>query len=432
MNLTTNRVPLSVIAVAALCLLLAAVWWLSAGPLASSPDDEVARRMPYDSQAAVKKASLWAERLEKDPKGGALEANHLAASYLALQREKGRVQYAREAEAAARRSLAIRTAGNYEALRLLASSLLSQHRFEEALETAKQAAALTGAGNRLLAQMHLDLGNYDLAAKALSTLAPDSLSLPERDLNARMLTAQLLTVRGYDEQAFDLIQAAREVVDALPSMPHENVGWYRTMVCHHLVDHGDLEAGEQACQAALDVFPQDYRAMTGLAEVAAYREDHEGVIDWAERVLAVSPENPEALRLLIEAYRAQDEPQKAEAYASDLEALYRAAPRLYGRHWALYLADEGQRLDEALQIIREDLTHRHDSGAYDALAWVLYQQGHYDEAEAAMQKALDQGTRDAGFFHHAGMIARAQDRPDEAAAWFSKAQAVNPYQPAAP
>ena len=422
-----NRVSLSVAAVAALCLLVAAAWWLSAGPLVSSPADEVARRMPYDLQASVKKASLWAERLERDPQGGALEANHLAASYLALQREKGRVEYARKAEAAARRSLAIRTAGNYEALRLLTSSLLSQHRFEEALETAEQAAALTSVGNRLLAQVHLDLGNYDQAAQALSALTPDSVLLPEHDLNARMLTAQLLTARGYDEQAFDLRQAAREVVDASTSMPHENVGWYRTMVCHYLVDHGKLEAGEEACQAALDVFPQDYRAMTGLAEVAAYREDHEGVIDWAEQVLAVSPENPEALRLLIDAHRAQDEPQRAEAYADRLEALYRAAPRLYGRHWALYLADEGERLDEALQIVREDLTHRHDSGAYDALAWVLYQQGHYDEAEAAMQKALAQGARDADFFYHAGMIARAQNRPDEAAAWFSKAQAVNPY-----
>ena len=422
-----NRVSLSVAAVAALCLILAAVWWLSAGPLVSSPDDEVAHRIPYDAQATVKKASLWTERLEKDPTGGALEANHLAASYLALQRERGRVAYARKAEAAARRSLAIRTAGNYEALRLLASSLLSQHRFEEALETAEQAAALTGEGNRLLAQVHLDLGNYDQAAQALSTLAPDSVSLPEHDLNARMLTAQLLMARGYDEQAFDLIQSARKAADALPSMPHENVGWYRTMVCHHLVDHGKLEAGEQACQAALEVFPQDYRAMTGLAEVAAYREDHAGVIDWAEQVLAVSPENPEALLLLIDAHRAQNQPQQAEAYADRLEALYRADPRLYGRHWALYLADEGQRLDEALQIVREDLTHRHDAGAYDALAWVLYQQGHYDEAEAAMQKALAEGARDAGFFHHAGMIARAQDRPDEAAAWFSKAQEVNPY-----
>ena len=427
MDRITNRVSLSIIAVVALCLLLAGGWWLFAGSSSSSLADEAAQRMPYDAQATVKKASLWAERLERDPEGGALEANHLAASYLALQRERGRVEYAHKAEAAARRSLAIRTAGNYEALRLLASSLLSQHRFEEALETAKQAAALTGAGNRLLAQVHLDLGNYDRAAEALGALTPDSVSLPRRDLNARMLTAQLLMARGYNEQAFDLLQAARKVADASPSMPHENVGWYRTMVCHHLVDHGKLEAGEQACQAALEVFPQDYRAMTGLAEVAAYREDHEGVIDWAGRALAASPENPEALRLLIDAHRAQDQPQRAAAYADRLEQLYRADPRLYGRHWSLYLADEGQRLDEALQIARKDLMRRHDSGAYDALAWVLYQQGRYDGAEAAMQKALAEGARDAGFFHHAGMIARAQDRPDEATAWFGKAQAVNPY-----
>lgn len=415
------------LSVAVLCLLLGAGYWFAVRPAGSNTPEESVHRRPYDAQATMQTVSFWQKELAGDSTGGAKEANRLASAYLALQREKGQVSYARKAEEAARRSLAIRSAGNYEALSLLGSSLLSQHRFEKALDVAQQAVAISEAGNRLLAQVHLDLGNYDRAASALGALTPDSLSLPKRDLNARMLTAQLLSARGHDEEALDLKKSARDVADDISTMPRENVGWYRTMVCHHLVDHGRLEEGAQACRAALEVFPQDYRAMTGLAEVAAYREHWGAVIDWSEKVLDVSSEQPEALRLLIDAYRSKGEPQRAAAYGDSLRALYEKDARLYARHWAMYLADEGKQLDEALRIVRNDLTRRRDAGAYGALAWVLYQQEKYAEAEAAIQKALAEGTRSVDFFHHAGLIARAQGEPQKAQKWFEKAKSVNAY-----
>lgn len=415
------------LSVAVLCLLLGAGYWFAVRSAGSDIPEESVHRKPYDGQATMQTVSFWEKELEGDSSGGAKEASRLAAAYLALQREKGQVSYARKAEEAARRSLAIRSAGNYEALRLLGSSLLSQHRFEEALDAAQRAVEISGAGHRLLAQVYLDLGNYDRAANALGALTPDSLSLPERDLNARMLTAQLLSARGHDSDALNLKKSARDVADDVSTMPHENVGWYHTMVCHHSVDHGRLEEGAEACRAALEVFPQDYRAMTGLAEVAAYREHWGAVIDWSEKVLDVSSEQPEALRLLIDAYRAKGESQHAAAYADSLRALYEKDVRLYGRHWAMYLADEGKQLGKALRIVRKDLTRRRDAGAYDALAWVLYQQGRYAEAEAAIQKALAEGTRSVDFFHHAGLIARTQGDPQKAQKWFEKAKSVNAY-----
>lgn len=177
----------------------------------------------------------------------------------------------------------------------------------------------------------------------------------------------------------------------------------------------------------MEVFPQDYRAMTGLAEVAAYGENWDAVIDFSEKVLDISSEQPEALRLLIDAYRAEDESQRAAAYADSLRVLYEEDVRLYGRHWAMYLADEGKQLGEALRVVRKDLTCRRDVGAYDALAWVLYQQEKYAKAETAMQKALAEGTRSVDFFHHAGLTARAQGEPQKAQKWFEKARSLNAY-----
>src|SRR6185503_19663234 len=78
-----------------------------------------------------------------------------------------------KAEEAARHSLKNRRGHNDEAAQVLASSLLSQHRFTEALEISKQlrdrnpqAAPLRAA----VAEIQMELGRYDSARVAFQAL----------------------------------------------------------------------------------------------------------------------------------------------------------------------------------------------------------------------------------------------------------------------
>ena len=100
-------------------------------------------------------------------------------------------------------------------------------------------------------------------------------------------------------------------------------------------------------------------------------------------------------------------PREAEQQYHLLEQLAHSFPRIYDRHWALFCADKGRQLDDALTLARKDLELRQDLHAYDTLAWVCFKKGLQKEAEAAMEKALSQGTAEAPLLYHAAMIARA-------------------------
>ena len=64
-------------------------------------------------------------------------------------------------------------------------------------------------------------------------------------------------------------------------------------------------------------------------------------------------------------------------YIGRLSALNRA---VYNRELALFYADHGRRLPEALELARRELQVRRDVYTYDVLAWALHQNGRAAEA----------------------------------------------------
>ena len=286
--------------------------------------------------------------------------------------------------------------GNAGAATRLARALLAQHRFPEALAIATLIASGDPQGSRLVADIQLELGDYDAAKKALEAVPAES-----EDMNYKALRARFEAIDGRPEQALRLMKEARALADERPDMPAEVVAWYGTMVGHMLIDSGQLDEGEKSCREALKVFPRDYRAMTGLAEAATWRGDHQGAVDWGLKALAISAQNPEAL---------------AHSF-----------PRIYDRHWILFCADDDRHLDEALALARKDLELRHDIHGYDALAWVCYKKGLLPEAGRMMEEAMARGTQEAPLLQHAATIARALGDRGRANTLLARARVLNPY-----
>ena len=65
--------------------------------------------------------------------------------------------------------------------------------------------------------------------------------------------------------------------------------------------------------------------------------------------------------------------------------------------------------------------------AADALAWALYRNGRYAEAEPYAVESLRLGTRDAKLHFHAGMIAHALGDEGRARELLSTALTINPH-----
>jgi tetratricopeptide (TPR) repeat protein len=400
-------------------------------PCAKAADDRSTRtslenssgltaRPPYDAQQTQKTVEFWEQREKKDPIGAIARCN-LAGAYLARQRESGLIEDAVRAERAARASLAIRTSSNGAALNKLATALLTQHRFPEALDVANRAAARDPEAQRLRADILLELGDYQAARTALKQIPPR-----EEDLNLLALRARFAELEGKTAQSIDLLREAGRIADTLPDMPAEAVAWYHTMLGHRLIDTGRLDEGVKCCEEALAIFPRDYRAMTGLAEAAASRHDWQSAVAWGRKAIETSVQNPEAFKILGDAYAELGQTTESEQQYRRLEQLANSFPRIYDRHWALFCADKGRQLDEALALARKDLEFRQDLHAYDTLAWVCFKKGLQNEAEAAIAKALSHGTAEAPVFYHAAMIARAGGDRVRAEQYFARVRTINP------
>ena len=389
-------------------------------PTPPGPDAPV-QRVPYDPELSSKTIAFWESRAARDPRGAIARAN-LAGAYLARQRETGRIEDAVHAEQAARDSLDIDNRGNTTALTLLARALLTQHRFPEAMEVAERATALDPDAHRLRADILLELGDYDEAKHALAEIP----EVPD-DLNLLALRSRFAELEGENDRAIALLRDAGRLADALPDMPLESAAWYHTMVGHRLIDTGRLDLGEAACRRALELFPSDYRAMTGMAEAASWRGDWSQAARWAGKAVETSSENPEALRLLGEALENLGDAEGADRAFDRLRGLCHSFPRIYDRHWALFCADRGLDLDEALELARDDLQLRHDVHAHDTLAWVSFKKGLQEIAETEMDLALGLGTVDASMLQHAATITRAAGDDQRAARLSAEVRAMNPY-----
>src|SRR5208283_5452789 len=99
---------------------------------------------------------------------------------------------------------------------------------------------------------------------------------------------------------------------------------------------------------------------------------------------------------------------------------------LANRELAMFYADQGIKLQEALALVRKELEVRHDIYTYDTLAWVLYRNGRLQEAAEAIDKALALHTNDSLLLFHAGMIYHSLAKDSAAEDFLSRALKTNP------
>src|SRR6185503_2060597 len=88
---------------------------------------------------------------------------------------------------------------------------------------------------------------------------------------------------------------------------------------------------------------------------------------------------------------------------------------------ALFLATRSIDQRQALDLAERELTVRRDVFTEDAHAWALASARRFDEAGAAMKRALSAHTNDARLFLHAGVIAASMGHRAEARRWLAQA-----------
>jgi len=374
---------------------------------------------------------FYQARVKRDPRS-ARDFTQLAGLYLQRARETADNEDLVRAERSARHSLELRRGRNDAAFGVLASSLMAQHRFAEALDVGRELLALDStsvAARGLVAETELELGRYDEAGRLFGQLATY-----QGDIGVAPRLARWDELHGRPEEARRLLRLARDEAGRRHAMPKEQIAWFHLRLGDLALRTGHLDEAERELDSGLRIAPDDYRLLGTLARLYAVRHDWRRAAEDGELSVARALD-PATLGLLHDTYVALGDSATAEEYYHAMALAVLRQPGPYHRAWSLFLLDHDREVPRVLAKVEEELATRRDIYGYDLLAWALHKSGRDAEARAPMQRALALGTRDAMLHYHAGMIARALGDSATARSQLEVALAINPYwhpsQPAA-
>ena len=388
----------------------------SGGPVASSSTPSAARIRDLDIE-------FYRARTVRDPRS-ARDFTQLAALYLQRARETADNADLVRAEETARQSLALRRGRNDEAVGVLASSLMAQHRFDEAHDAALEllrtdSTSIPARG--MVAEAAMELGRYDEAARLFGML-----ETYQSDLGTAPRLARWAELRGDSQEARRLLREALEQARRRHGMPREQLAWFHLRLGDLALRTGHLGEAERQLNAGLSILPDDYRLLGTLARLQAARHRwRDGRRDRGARGRprarpghAGPPQRrvarPRRLRQ-GERVRSRHGPERPRQ------------PGAYHRAWSLYLLDHGREVETVLANVTSELETRRDIYGYDLLAWALHASGRNEEARAPMARALELGTQDAMLYYHAGMIALATGDTAAARSRLRHALAINSW-----
>lgn len=344
-----------------------------------------------------------AARATEDPYGATNQA-WLGMLYLQRARESANPADVERGEAAARESLRLRSMNNSAAYAILASSLIEQHRFGEALLAAQRLETEDPENlsyRAMVAEIQMELGDYPEAAKRFT-----SLESATNDLDVAPRLAHWLELTGNTKKARILLYGIREQALATVGIPEEQMAWYHLRIGDFERRHGHLRDAEKALQAGLAIWPDDYRLIDASTRLYAARREWGRALEYGERLLSLSP-TPEAFFLMSDISAASGDPSAAEEYRAGAVAMLSGPLDNVHRVASMSLLDNGLRVGEILAMAENQLDVRHDIYGEDLYAWALYRAGEYDKASKVSQAALKLGTPDSMLLYHAGMIEKA-------------------------
>ncbi|MFC7279914.1 hypothetical protein ACFQS1_38655 [Paractinoplanes rhizophilus] len=345
----------------------------------------------------------------------------LGAAYLEQARVTADPGRYPQAEQAARKSLALRRAGNGDALVVLGALANARHDFAAARDQARAALRVDPA----------DADAYGVLADALTQLgdARGATGAVQRMLDTKPGLAAYarasydLELRGRIPEATALMRRALD--DAVD--PHD-AAFCRTQLGDLAFGRGDLRGAADHYAAALAADSTSIAAQRGRARVRAAQGDLPGALsDYAD--LTARLPGPSYLIEYAELLNVAGRTAQADeqlSLASAAQQLFTANGGQDGLATAALALATGRRAD-AVTAARAEWNRRHHPDVADTLAWSLHAAGRDAEALTYAKRAISGGAHPSAYAYHLGLIELSLGHRDEARAELTRALGTNPY-----
>ena len=339
-------------------------------------DDQFLASKPV--KATSKYFKLWDSKIKSDSMQ-LLSLGNVAGEYSRFFKGTGDIKYLKDAEHSLKKAVEIAAVSKSGYLRALSRNYISQHRFKEALELAEEARTF-GSGVKetqsLLFDLHMELGNYDLANKYLDSIQNMS------DFGYLIRVAKWNDHKGDLDTAITFMEKATDKAES--SKNRGLLLWSYTNLADFYGHAGRIEDSYHLYLKALHIDPQNAYAKKGIAWIV-YSHERNG---------------KEALRILDSIMEKNKSPEyhllKAEvaAFLKDdmlrvqaLDDYYKIVEnnKDYGNMYNAYNVDFYLSMDverKAFELAQEEVGNRPTPESY---SWLAYSLLHLGEKQKAME-----------------------------------------------
>jgi tetratricopeptide (TPR) repeat protein len=241
----------------------------------------------------------------------------------------------------------------------------------------------------------------------------------------RVARSQLLTLAGDSKQANQanyylgkLAEDAADTREALARYARVQDGEHRADALLRraslLAARGDLDAGVALLGAAASESDSDrLRFLLAQSDLLL---DGDRPLQAEALINEALAHDPDSMELLFARSMVLDKLNRRQEMERDLKRILEIDPKNANalNAWGYTLADRGERLDEAYDLINRALEQSPDNPyILDSLGWVLYRKGDLAGAEAYLRRALAL-LPDAEVYAHLAEVLHAQGRTAEA------------------
>jgi tetratricopeptide (TPR) repeat protein len=364
---------------------------------------EIATRLTAGPETATKKKIEQAlSRLERRASSDSwLALGHILVTHV---RESQDMSFARLIEKTYEQAYRLDST-SADALAGMAWAAAACHRFDDTVTWATLALEKDpeqAEAHAVLGDAAVELGRYELAChhyQKMLDLRPD--------LGSHSRGAHLLYLTGQTADAFRLMETALKMAGGRGEARAWCIKEYASMLTREGRASDALSLIREARQT--DARNPLLIAAEGLTRMA--NGDLNAADELLREYLTLALPTHEVLVALHDLARARNDFEMSDRYAARVYQLHRELSDqgvLGGEgQLARFLADRGDRLEEAVQLAAREYSHHKTQYAADTLAWAYYRFGDVNNAAKLVPAVLKYRAADPSVHYHVGLIQAA-------------------------